>query len=134
MTISQGIIVPQVAKYLAYYQVLRFGIFVSGICLVLFLFIPVSQKYLLYYVIAYAAISNALIGAFTSSLTVRILPDNMQGEGLGISFSVVALAQIIPAVLSGYAASISSSLPMKLASIIVILKQPGHTLSALNQS
>ena len=121
MAASQGLIVPMVAKYIKDYQVLRFTIFASSVCLILFLFIPITQKYLLYYVLSFFAIFLALISAFTSSLIVRILPKNMQGEGLGISYSAIALAQIIPAILSGYAASINASLPIKIASISLIL-------------
>ena len=63
---------------------------------------------------------NALCMSFNTSLITRVTPENMRGEAMGISSSVIAMAQAIPAIISGYIASIGPTLPIIVGSFICI--------------
>ncbi len=58
--------------------------------------------------------------AFSSSLLTRVTPENIRGEAMGINSSVIAMAQAIPAITSGYIASIGTTLPMIVGCCICI--------------
>jgi MFS family permease len=56
-----------------------------------------------------------------NSLLSKASPPDQRGEIMGISSSVQALAQAIPAILSGFiAASLAPTTPLIVASILVI--------------
>lgn len=65
------------------------------------------------------SLGNGLTMAFNSSLISRITPKNMQGEAMGINSSVMALAQSIPAAMSGYIATIGINLPLIVGSSVI---------------
>ena len=120
IVISQGLLVRRVAKIVKDYQVLRFSLFGSGICLLVFFLIPASSEYLLYFVPPFLAGFNALTMSFNATLITRVTPENMRGEAMGINSSVMAIAQAIPAIISGYIASIGATLPIIVGSFICI--------------
>ncbi len=57
--------------------------------------------------------------ANTTALISRTASSDMQGEVLGITASVQALAQAIPAALTGYLGSINRNVPIIAASITI---------------
>lgn len=118
---GQFLVIRQVAKYLADYQVLRFSFYGVAICLVSYFFVPVSKSYLLYVVPPFLASFNSMCFSFSTSLVTRVTPVHMRGEALGINSSVVALGQAIPAIMSGYVAMINPIVPTVLGGCIVAI-------------
>jgi len=118
---AQGVIVRKVSAYVKDYQVLRFSIFGTACCLMAFFWVSREHMHMLYFIPPFLATFNALTFAFTASLVTRVTPENIRGEGLGISSSVMALAQAIPACLSGYVATIYPTLPILVGSLTIIL-------------
>lgn len=118
---AQGIFVRKVAKTAKDFQVLRFSMFGTGICLTSYFFIQSNYAQLIYLVPPFLAIFNALTSSFTSALITRITPVNTKGEAMGINSSVMAIAQAIPAILSGYIASIYPTLPILTGSATIFI-------------
>lgn len=121
IVLAQGIVVRRIAKYCQDYQVLRFSMFGTASCLVIYFFIPTAYELWIYCVPPFLAIFNALTMAFNATLVTRITPSDKHGEGLGITSSIMALAQVIPAILSGYVATLDPSLPIVAGSFTVFL-------------
>ena len=121
IAIVQGGIVGFVAKKRKDYQVLRIAPFITAIGLMAYFFIPAGEYKWLFLVAPFLALGNGLTMAFMSSLVSRVTPKEMQGEALGINASVMALAQSIPAIISGYVATINDNLPILVASIVIAL-------------
>jgi DHA1 family tetracycline resistance protein-like MFS transporter len=120
IVLSQGLLVKRVAKIAEDYQVLRFSLFGTGICLLAYFLIPDSSEYLLYCVPPILAGCNALTMSFNSTLITRVTPENMRGEAMGINSSVMAISWAIPAIISGYIASIGETLPIIVGSFICL--------------
>lgn len=121
IVLAQGLIVRKAANYLKDYQALRFSMFGTATCLLVYYFIPASHTYLVYWIPPFMAAFNALTMSFNASLVTRVTAVNMRGEALGINSSVMAIAQVFPAILSGYVASIESSLPIMVGSLTVYI-------------
>lgn len=134
IAIVQGLVVGLIAKKFKDYQVLRVSLFISATCLMIYSFIPAGSVYWLWLIPPILAVGNGLTMAFTSALISRISPPELQGQALGINASVMALAQSIPAILTGYVATINQNLPMTVASLVIatggiifwILFRPGR--------
>ncbi|MCC2626016.1 MAG: tetracycline resistance efflux pump [Burkholderiales bacterium] len=120
IVLSQGILVRRIAKVAKDYQVLRFSLFGTGICLMAYFFIPTGSYYLLYVIPPFLAGCNALTMSFNGALITRVTPENMRGEAMGINSSVMAMSWAIPAIISGYIASIGETLPILVGSIVCI--------------
>lgn len=118
IVVSQGLLVRRIAKIAKDYQVLRFSLFGTGFCLLAFFLIPTSSQYLIYYIPPFLAGFNALTMSFNTSLITRVTPENMRGEAMGINSSVMAMAQALPAIISGYIATIGATLPIIVGSFI----------------
>lgn len=121
IAIVQGGITGLVAKKFKDYQVIRVSIFITAISLLAFSFVPAGEYKWLFLIPPFMALGNGLTMAFNSSLISRITPKELQGEALGINASVMALAQSIPAILSGYVASVNEALPIVVGSAVVAL-------------
>lgn len=120
IVLSQGLVVRNVAKIAADYQVLRFSIFGTAFCLLAYFMVPANHMYLLFFIPPFMSSFNALTMSFNSTLITRVTPDNMRGEAMGINSSVMAMAQAMPAIISGYIASIGTTLPIIVGSFICI--------------
>ncbi len=135
IAIVQGGIVGKVSKKYKDFQVLRFSMFITAVSLLGYAFIPAGEYRWLFLVAPFLALGNGLTMAFNSALVSRVTPPEMQGESLGINSSVMALAQSIPAIISGYVASVNDNLPLFVAGSLVfcggiifwILVKPGKT-------
>lgn len=119
IAIIQGGLVGIISKKFKDYQVIRVSIFITSISLMAYAFIPAGEYKWLFLIPPFLAMGNGLTMAFNSSLISRVTPRELQGEALGINASVMALAQSIPAIISGYIAAINDNLPIFVASIIV---------------
>jgi len=117
---AQGILVRRLSARVKDFQVLRYSIVGSGICVGCYYFIPVAHSQLIYLLPPFLAMCNATTMAFSSALVTRITPNNIRGEAMGISSSTSALAQAIPAMLAGYIASHHARLPILVGAIIMI--------------
>ncbi|MBP9820691.1 MFS transporter, partial [Candidatus Saccharibacteria bacterium] len=119
IAVVQGALVGAVSKRFKDYQVLRVSMFISAIALLGYVFIPAGEYKWLFLVPPLMSLGNGLTMAFNSSLISRITPKNMQGEAMGINSSVMALAQSIPAAMSGYIATIGINLPLIVGSSVI---------------
>ena len=82
----------------------------TGLSLVLLLFAKNTSQLLSYSI--FFAMFNGLTSANTTSLISASASRKVQGQVLGLSTSVRALAQAIPAIMAGYIATIHVDLPI----------------------
>jgi DHA1 family tetracycline resistance protein-like MFS transporter len=119
IVLTQAIITRAVAKYLREDQVIRVSLLMTGYFMLMF-FAP-KESWQLYLVVPFFAIFNGLSQANTTGLISRSVGREIQGEILGINASVVALAQSIPPILSGFiAASLAAEAPIVVAGLSII--------------
>ena len=119
IALTQGIITPLVAKRFKSYQVLRVSLFMTGVGLFANLWAHNTAQLLM--VTPLFAIFIGLTMANSLSLISGSADSKMQGEVLGINASVQALAQAIPAAMTGYLAVIGISTPVLIGGIVAIL-------------
>jgi DHA1 family tetracycline resistance protein-like MFS transporter len=133
IALTQIVITRLIAKKLKEYQVLYFSMFLTGISLA---FIVLSNQWWhLLLIMPIMAVGNGLTFANITGLVSRSVDHKIQGEILGINSSVQALAQAIPAILSGFIAAYfsednplnlfgwhlsSASVPIFISSLIII--------------
>lgn len=118
IAVSQIVIVPLAAKRFKQHQVLRVSLVANGVALLLLLYPHNATELIL--IAPVIAIFNGLTMAYTSTLVSFSASRKEQGEVLGIEASVQSLAQAIPAVISGYVATIGVSMPVIVGGIIMI--------------
>jgi DHA1 family tetracycline resistance protein-like MFS transporter len=119
IVLVQVVITPILAKRFKNYQIVRVSLFGMSLA-ILTLLIPHTKAavYSIGWIIPlFVGLNMANMIALVSS----VAGPKIQGEVMGINSSVEALAQGIPAVLSGYIASISVGLPIFVASITVAI-------------
>lgn len=121
IAIVQGGLIGPISKKFKDYQVIRFSVFFTALSLLGYALIPAGEYRWLFLVPPFMAFGNGLTMAFSSSLISRVTPRELQGEALGINSSVMALAQSIPAIASGYVASINDNLPVMVGSFVIAL-------------
>lgn len=130
----QGFLTAKVARKFRDYQVLRVSMFITAVALLGYALVPAGEYKWLFLVPPFMALGNGLTMAFNSTLISRISPRALQGEALGINASVMALAQSIPAIASGYVASVDQTFTVFAASGLIALAgiafwiffRPGH--------
>jgi DHA1 family tetracycline resistance protein-like MFS transporter len=116
---TQAVLTRAFAKRFTEPQIIRYSLIGAGV-LVLAYFLP-TKSWELLLIPPFFSICTGLTMANTNSLLSKQAPGDQRGEIMGISSSVQALAQAIPAVLSGFiAASLASTTPLVVASIIII--------------
>ncbi len=118
IAITQGVITPMVAKRFKNYQVLRISLMGTGFALLGTLMAENATQLLL--VTPLFAIMNGQTMANSVALVSASADRKVQGEVLGINASVQALAQSIPAAISGYIAAISVGTPVAVGSAIMV--------------
>ena len=120
LAFTQAVLTRRLSGKVSEDQILRVTLIGAGL-VVLAYFLP-NTRWELFMVAPFFAMMIGLNQANMTSLVSRSAGPEVQGEILGISSSVQALAQTIPAVLSGYiAASLSSDTPLYVASATMIL-------------
>lgn len=118
--LAQGILVRRLSGRVEDFKVLRFSMFGTGICLLIYHFIPENHVHLLYLIPPFLSSCNAMTFAFNASIVTRITPSNIHAESLGINSSIMAIAQAIPAIISGYIAVVDPYLPIVVGSSTII--------------
>ena len=118
---AQAIMVRRLSGRVEDYKILRFSMFGTALSLFSYYIIPASSGNLIYLIPPIMATCNALTMAFNAAIVTRVTPKNIRGESLGINSSVMAIAQAIPAILSGYVASMYPTLPILVGSFVVML-------------
>lgn len=119
MAITQGFLIRKVSARFNEKQTLRVTIIANGIFIGLMYFI--SAPWMMFVLAAGFSVCNGLTFANISALISKSADQKIQGEILGISASIQALAQLIPPVLSGFiAASFAPESPVIVASVIII--------------
>lgn len=119
IAITQGVITPLLAKRFKNYQILRFSLFMTGIGLFGNLWAHNTSQLLM--VTPLFAVFIGLSMANSQSLVSTSADAKVQGEVLGINASVQALAQAIPAALTGYLAAVGINTPILVGGITVII-------------
>ncbi len=120
IAVFQGALIPFLAKRFKNYQIVRVSMFgVAGAVLMLLAFAHSTQSAILLspLIPLFVAMNMANLIALISSSVTR----DIQGEVMGINSSVEALGQAIPAVMSGYVASIAVWLPSIVSAITMVL-------------
>lgn len=118
IAITQVVITPFIAKRFKSYQVLRISMAATG--LGLFALLTAGNTATLLLVTPIFAIFNGQTIANLTSLVSSSVGGDIQGEVLGINASVQALAQAIPAILSGYIATIGLNSPVQVGGAVMI--------------
>lgn len=120
IAITQGFITRKVSAKYNEVQVLKFSMLACAVVLLLYFLPTVWWQMLL--IAPFFAIFVGLSQANMAGLISRSAGPEIQGEVLGINSSVQALAQTIPAVLSGYiAANLGANTPVVVSAIIVFI-------------
>ncbi|MEO5627445.1 MAG: MFS transporter [Candidatus Saccharimonadales bacterium] len=119
IALTQGILTPILAKRFKNYQILRVTFFGMAFALLLQLWPHTTSQLLL--VAPFIAMFVGLTMANTSALVSLSVGPEMQGEVLGIDASVQALAQAIPAIISGYIATMGINVPVIVGAAIVFV-------------
>lgn len=110
IAIVQAVLTPLLAKKLKPYQVLRFSFIGSGLTLFMYLMANSTTDLLWITPIFALFLGNSMANSI--ALVSISADEHIQGEVLGINASVQSLAQAIPAIMSGYLASISINTPI----------------------
>ncbi len=101
-------------------KILFFSLIGAGACILL-LFVPVKAWELLF-IVPFFSICIGLAQATSIALVSNSADEFSQGESLGISSSLQALAQSVPPILSGYIAAVSHvSTPIFVSAAVIIL-------------
>lgn len=118
IALTQALLVPRVARHLRDYQVLRFAFF--GLAGAMCAYFLANEKWQLWAIIPIFTSFNGLAMANQTSLISRSAEPGKQGEAMGISSSVMNLAQVPASILVGFiAGSVSSSTPLVVSTLCI---------------
>jgi DHA1 family tetracycline resistance protein-like MFS transporter len=118
IALTQALLVPRVARHLRDYQVLRFAFF--GLSAAMCAYFLANEKWQLWAIIPLFTSFNGLAMANQTSLISRSAEPGRQGEAMGISSSVMNLAQVPASILVGFiAGSVSSSTPLVVSTLCI---------------
>ena len=120
LVITQGFLTRIIAKKFSEKKVLRITLISTGVFILAYLLPSVWWGLLI--VTPFFAFANGLSQANITGLISNSVGPETQGEILGINASVAAMAQAIPAILTGFiAASLTPSSPSIVAAGVIIL-------------
>ena len=118
IALSQVVVVPRMARRLRDHQVLRWSYF--GVSTAMAGFFLATQTWQLFALVPVFTFFNGLSMANQTSLISRSAEMGKQGEAMGISSSVMNLAQVPASVLVGYiTGSIGSNTPLVVSCICI---------------
>ena len=100
IAITQAVLVPRIARHLIDFKVMRFSYF--GLAVAMAFYFTAGSKWQLYAIIPIFTAFNGMSMANLTSLISRSAEPGRQGEAMGISSSVMNLAQVPASVLVGY--------------------------------
>jgi MFS transporter, DHA1 family, tetracycline resistance protein len=118
IAVFQGALIPVLAKKFKNYQVIRYSLFGMAAAVTVPLIARTTGQAIL--LSPFVPLFVAPVMANTIALLTSITPAKMRGEVMGINSSVEALAQGIPAVISGYVASIAYYLPTVVSGALIL--------------
>ncbi len=117
---AQAVVTRRLAGKYNEFQIARYALPFTALCVLSYYFIHTS--WILFVIAPFFAIANGLTQANITALVSKSAGPGEQGEVLGINSSVQALAQTIPAVLSGFiAGTIGATTPLIVASVVMLL-------------
>ncbi len=117
---TQAVLTRFFAKRFGERQVIRYSLIFGGVVMLTY-FLP-EYSWQLFLIPPFFSACTGLSMANMNSLLSKYAPEDARGEIMGISSSVQALAQFIPAVLSGFiAASLLPTTPIIIASTFIII-------------
>lgn len=118
IAITQAVLVPRVAHHLRDYQVLRFAFF--GLAGAMSAYFLANEKWQLWAIIPIFTSFNGLVMANQASLISRSAEPGRQGEAMGISSSVMNLAQVPASILVGFiTGSLTSATPLVVSTLCI---------------
>ena len=122
IVIVQALIVRRVSAKFQEYQVLKTSLVGAGLSVLLYVIVPANMKDLLWLVVPFFALFQGLSQANNTALISKSAGRENQGQILGISSSVQALAQAIPPILSGFLVSGfgNPSISLIIASVVMV--------------
>lgn len=120
LVFTQGFMTRIISNKFSEFKVLRITLISTGVMILIYLLPNVWWGLLI--VTPFFAFANGLSQANITGLISNSVGPEIQGEILGISASVAAMAQAIPAILSGFiAASLNPASTSIVAAIVIIL-------------
>ena len=118
IAITQVLILPRLIKRFKPYQILYVSLIGNAVSLFLYL-LPSSTTQLLL-IAPISSIFNGLTIASSSAVVSLSADGETQGEVLGIEASVQALAQSVPAIISGYVATLGARMPIVVGGFVIL--------------
>lgn len=116
---TQAVLTRKFAKKFGEATILKYSLIGGGV-MVLAYFLP-QYAWQIFLIPPFFSAFTGLSMANMNALLSKSAPADARGEIMGISASVQALAQAIPAILSGFiAASLAPTTPLVIASIVII--------------
>lgn len=119
IALTQGVGVRILARYISSKKILVYSILFFGISLFVLLLPQKSHLFLI--VLPAIAIFNGITQPNLTSIVSSLADEKSQGEVMGINQSLVALAQALPPIFSGFLAAIDTRLPIVTAGIIILI-------------
>lgn len=118
--LTQAVIVRFLANRFTEVQIVRVALLASAVSVFLYFF--AETPLILYIITPVMAIANGLNFVNITALISKNADAEIQGEVLGISASVTALAQLIPPILSGYiAAGLRPETPIYVSAAVILI-------------
>lgn len=119
IAITQGLLVRILARYIPSRKILVYTISLFGLSF--FLLLLPQNSYIFFIFLPLIAIFNGLTQPNLTSVISNLADDKSQGEVLGINQSLLALAQAIPPIFSGFLAAVDTRLPILTAGLIILV-------------
>lgn len=119
IAISQGIILRPLSKRYSAVSILYISTIISAFTLPLIL-LPDNPAWL-YFIIPFIAVLQGMYQPNTSAIISNLSGPDKQGEILGINQSMQSIAQMIPPLIAGFAASTNINLPTILSATATII-------------
>lgn len=117
LAITQGLIVRILSRYIESANIISFSIFALAVALGLLL-LP-DQSYWFYILNPLVAIAQGITAPNMTAVVSEQATPAQQGEILGINQSMQSLGQAVPPIIAGYINTISGSLPILTASLLI---------------
>lgn len=118
IAVAQAVVVPIAVKRWKSHTILRYSLIGNGLALLLQVWPHNTTQLLL--VAPTIALFNGLTMANASALVSLSASRHEQGEVLGIEASVQSLATAVPAVISGYVATMGVNMPVVVGGLVII--------------
>ena len=120
IVITQGVLTRFTSRWFSESQILQNSFIAGGLCMIAIVAVPRAEA--LYFIVPFFSAAIGLSNANLTALISRSAGPTIQGEVLGITGSVNALAMTIPPLIAGVVASYAQpSAPLLVAATIIII-------------